>query len=85
MRSHSFQDRELTRHRYVKFSKGQVVESEECYDSTVPPEGSRIKGYSLKKPKFNVHSHSFQDTKLKLHRYANDSTEEVVKRLTILP
>ena len=32
-----------------------------------------------------MHSHSFQDTELKLHRYVNDSTEEVVERLTILP
>ena len=32
-----------------------------------------------------MHSHSFEDIELKLHRYVNDSTKEVVKRLMILP
>ena len=31
-----------------------------------------------------MHSHSFQDTELKLYRYVNDSPGQVVKRLTIL-
>ena len=41
-------------------------------DSTVPPERSGIEGQPLSKRKFDVHSHSFQDTELKLHRYVND-------------
>ena len=32
-----------------------------------------------------MHSHSFQDTELKLHRYVNDSPRQVVEGLTILP
>ena len=32
-----------------------------------------------------MHSLSFQDTGLKLHRYVNDSTGQVAERLTILP
>ena len=31
-----------------------------------------------------MHSHSFQDTELKLHGYVNVSTEQVVDGLTIL-
>ena len=31
-----------------------------------------------------MHSHSFQDTELKLYRYVNDSPEQVVEGLTIL-
>ena len=31
-----------------------------------------------------MHSHSFQDTELKLHRYVNDSSGQVVEGLTIL-
>ena len=31
-----------------------------------------------------MHSHSFQDTELKLHRYVNDSPGQVVEGLTIL-
>ena len=30
-----------------------------------------------------MHSHSFQDTELKLHRYVNDYPEQVAKGLTI--
>ena len=43
-----------------------------------------IKGQSVKKGKFNTHSHNVQDKELKLHRYANDSPVHVVERLTIL-
>ena len=32
----------------------------------------------------SMHSHSFQDTVLELHRYVNDSTGQVVEELTIL-
>ena len=32
-----------------------------------------------------MHSHSSQDTELKIHRYVNDSPEQVVEGLTILP
>ena len=49
------------------------------------PEGSEIKGWSLKKPEFDVYSHSFQDKELKLHRIVEDSPGQVVKGLTILP
>jgi hypothetical protein len=57
----------------------------------------RVKNKGLiKKRKFNVHSHSFQDTELKLHRYIEtikDSTGQVmgvvkvpvVEGLVILP
>ena len=31
-----------------------------------------------------MHSHSFQDTELNLHRYVNDSPGQVVEGLTIL-
>ena len=31
-----------------------------------------------------MHSHSFQDTELKLHRYVNDSPGQVVEGMTIL-
>ena len=31
-----------------------------------------------------MHSHSFQDTELKLHMYVNDSPEQVTQGLTIL-
>ena len=31
-----------------------------------------------------MHSHSFQDKELKLHRYVNDCPGEVVEGLTIL-
>ena len=31
-----------------------------------------------------MHLHSFQDIELKLHMYVNNSTQEVVERLTIL-
>ena len=31
-----------------------------------------------------MHSHSFQDTELKLHRYVSDSPGQVVEGLTIL-
>ena len=31
-----------------------------------------------------MHSHSFQDTELKLYRYVNDSPGQVVEGLTIL-
>ena len=31
-----------------------------------------------------MHSHSFQDTELKLHRYINDSPGQVVEGLMIL-
>ena len=48
------------------------------------PSGSEIKGKSLKKRKFYMHSHSFQDTELILHRYVNDSPGQVVEGLTIL-
>ena len=40
----------------------------EVDDSTVSPDGSEIKGYSLNKRKRDVHSHSFQDTELKFHK-----------------
>ena len=33
---------------------------------------------------FDMHSHSFQDTQLKLHRYVNDSPGQAVKGLPIL-
>ena len=52
--------------------------------STVSPEGSEIKGYSPKKREFDVHSHSFQDEELKLHRNVDDSPGQVVEGLTIL-
>ena len=32
-----------------------------------------------------MHSHSFQDTELKLHGYVNDSTWQVAVRFTSLP
>ena len=32
-----------------------------------------------------MHSHSFQDTELKLHRYVNDSPRQIMEGLTILP
>ena len=31
-----------------------------------------------------MHSHRFQDTELKIHRYVNDSPGQVVEGLTIL-
>ena len=48
------------------------------------PEGSGIKGYSLKRRKFDMHSHSFQDTELKLFTQVNDFQEQVMEELTIL-
>ena len=35
-------------------------------------------------PSVSMHSHSFQDTELKLHRYVNDSPGQVVEGLKIL-
>ena len=83
MQSHSFQDKKLKLHRYVKDSTGQVAER-----LTILPYsgGVRNKGLITQKTyKFDVHSHSFQDTELTLHRYVKFSKEQVVKRLTILP
>ena len=49
------------------------------------PMGLRNKGlnHSIKRY-FSMHLHSFQDTKLKLHRYVNVSPGQVVRGLTIL-
>ena len=49
------------------------------------PRWVRNKGLITEKRKFDEHSHSYQDTKLKLHSYVNDSRRQVVERLTILP
>ena len=48
------------------------------------PWGLKIKGQSLKKRKFNMHSHSFQDKELKRHKYFNDSPGQDVEWLMIL-
>ena len=63
-------------------SKEQVVER---FAILSYPGGVKNKGLITQKRKFDVHSHSFQDTELKLHRYVNVSTEEAVERLAILP
>ena len=44
----------------------------------------RNKGLITQKTEIDMHSHSFQDTELKLHRYVNDSPAQVVEGLTIL-
>ena len=43
-----------------------------------------MKGQSLKKRYFSMHSHSFQDTELKLYRHINYLTGQVVEGLEIL-
>ena len=43
------------------------------------------KGLINQKRKFDVHSHSFQDEELKLHRNVGDSSGQVVEGLAILP
>ena len=48
---------------------------------TIPlrPVGFRNKGLiNTKKPKFDMHSHSFQDTELKIHRYVNDTPGQIM-------
>ena len=60
----------------------QVVEKLTLLPS---PVWVRNKGLITQKCLFDVHSHSFQDKKFKLHRNVNDSSEQVVEGLTILP
>ena len=45
----------------------------------------RNEGLIPQKREFDVHSHSFQDEELKLHRNVDDFPREVVGRLTFLP
>ena len=82
MHSHSFQNTELKLYRYVNDSQVQVAGRVTILP--YPPEGSRIKGYSLKKRKFDMQLHSFQDTALKLLTHVKDFQEQVVEGLTIL-
>ena len=54
-------------------------------NSTCYPRGLRNKGLITQKTLiFSMHSHSLQDTELKVHRYINDFPVQVVERLTIL-
>ena len=85
MRSHSFQDTELKLHRYVNDSIIQVVGRLTILRYPLRVRGQERRVNHSKKRKLKMHSHSFQDTELKLHRYVNDSTGQVVGRLTILP
>ena len=82
MHSHSFQDTELKFHRFVKDYPGQVVEG---FTILRYFRGLRNKELITRNTvKFNMHSHSFQDTELKLHSYVDDHPEQVVKGLMIL-
>ena len=81
MHSHSFQDTKFKLLIQVKDFQEQVVEGLSILRY---PGGLRIKGHAVtQKRKFYVHSHSFQNTELKLHRYVSDSPGQVVERLTM--
>ena len=66
------------RHRLPGTGRGRVD------DSTVSPRGVRNKGLITQKREFDMHSHSFQDEELKLHRNVDVSPGQVVEGLTIV-
>ena len=80
--SHSFQDSDLKLHRHVSDSPRQVVERLTILLN--PHRWVGNKGVITQTRKFDVHSDSFRNTELKLHRYVRDSPGQVVNRLTIL-
>ena len=75
--SHCFQDTELKLHRYM--SKTPPDRSWKGWQFYRTPEGVRNKGLTTHKSDiiFYVHSHSFQDTELKLHRYTSATPQDM--------
>ena len=82
MRSYSFQDKELNLHMYVNDSSELVVEGLAIL--TVPRGAQKKRVNHSKNVYFDMRSHSFQDTELKLYRYVNGSPNRVVEGLAIL-
>ena len=80
MHSPGFQDTKLKLHRYVKYSQVQVVGR---LMILLYPGGVKYEGLITQKRKFNVHSHSFQDTQLETSQVGTSTT--LRDRLTILP